>query len=407
MRFYPLVLISLISIHSSYATNTQSLDNQLQHIINHYLTNEGKKEGVTGIAATISYPNHQGIMNKTFVTGVIGYPPYNKEPVTKNNLFEIGSITKSFTSVMILQLQAEGLLKIDDKIGKWLPQYPNWKDVTIKQLLNMTSGIPSYSRNKEFQNLIYKNIRAELTDEQLLKYANPDKPVTPGKTFDYSNTNYILAGLIIEAITHHSFADELQSRILDPFKLKNTYYVAGLNWKRTREKVMPRMVHGYYYDDESKKMIDVTDSNLSWGGPAGALISDTQEVATWVQVLYHGLAIPELHREKALKELESVVSETGQPIDTVSKENPRGFGLGVGYLYDKDLGRFWVYEGSGMGYRTMYLWKACNNVSVVAALNNKAGEANSKLHGGDHIQKLLLTIYKKVIDTYPTFRCHD
>ncbi len=346
--------------------------------------------------------------NETFVTGVIGYPPYDKQPVTTTNLFEIGSITKSFTSVIILQLAAEGLLDLNDKIGRWLPQYPHWKNVTIKQLLNMTSDIPSYSRNEKFQQIIYKNIRAEFTDEQLLKFADPNQSLSGKHTFDYSNSNYILAGLIIEKITKDTFANVLQKRILNPYKLTHTYYPAGRNWKIVREKVMPSMVHGYYYDnDGTKKMVDVTDSNLTWGGPAGAMISDTQDVATWVQILYHGLAIPKPYRAKALDELKSVVSATGQAIRTVSKHDPRGFGLGVGYIYDKEMGRFWVYEGSGMGYRMMYLWRACNNISVVAALNNKAGEAHSTSNGGDHIQDLLMTMYKHVVAAYPKYNCKD
>lgn len=86
---------------------------------------------------------------QTVVHGTMGYPPLS-QPVTPNNLFDIGSITKSFTSLLLLQLQTENKLTLDDRLGKWLPQYPNWKEVTLRQLLNMTSGIPNYSEDKEF-----------------------------------------------------------------------------------------------------------------------------------------------------------------------------------------------------------------------------------------------------------------
>jgi D-alanyl-D-alanine carboxypeptidase len=274
----------------------------------------------------------------------------------------------------------------------------------------MTSGIPSYTRNTAFQKLVYENIRTELTDKQLLQYAHPEKPIPQGTTgFDYSNTNYTLAGLIIEAITKHSFADELQKRLLDsPDNLNNTFYVAGSNWKATRAKIMPRMVHGYYYNDDTKKMVDATDSNLSWAGPAGGMVSDTQDIADWVNILYHGLAIPADKRTKSLQELETLVSmKTGKPITTVSKDDPKGFGLGIGSFYEKKDGRFWLYEGSGMGFRMMYIWKACNNVSVVAALNNKGGEGDTTVNGGDHIEELVVNMYDKIIAAHPDLKCKD
>lgn len=410
MRNIICLLISVSClITTSYAVEKNSLNDQLQLTIEKYLANQGKAEGVTGIAASVLYPqdktSHQPVV-KTYVTGKVGYPPYNK-PVTLDNLFEIGSITKSFAAMLILQLQAEGKLSLDDKIGRWLPQYPNWKDVTIRQLLNMTSGIPSYSFNPEFLKIIYGNIRAELTEKEILSYANPNKPLShQGTKFEYSNTNYILAGMIVEAVTQHSFADELQTRLLNsPCALKNTYYVAGAKWKTIRNTIMPRMVHGYYYDDAKKKMIDVTDSNLTWAGPAGAMVADTQDMITWVQVLYHGLAVDEKARKQTLADLESVVSmKTGQSIATVTKDNPRGFGLGVGYLYEAKEGRFWVYKGSGMGYRMMYLWRPCNNVTIVAALNNKGG---GKRHGGDHIENLIINMYKQIMNAYPEYNCKD
>lgn len=382
---------------------------QLQAALNNYLANEGKQEGVTGIAATVSYASKNVPVKKSFVAGVRGFPPYNRQPVTRDNLFEIGSITKSFAAVLILQLEAEGRLTLEDKIGKWFPEYPNWKNVTVRQLLNMTSGIPSYSKNPEFQKVIYGDIRKDFTDRQLLQYADPGKPIKHGENlFDYSNSNYTLAGMIVEKVTGHPFAEELQKRLLDaPVKLRNTYYVAGSGWKAVRAKIMPRMVHGYYYDDDSKKMVDTTDSNLSWAGPAGGMVSTTQDIADWVQVLYHGMSIPADYRQKALEQLESVVSmQTGKPIATVTKDDPKGFGLGVGYFYNDRDGRFWVYEGSGMGYRMMYLWRPCNNVTVIAALNSKGGEGGASQQG-DHIQQLIVDMYDKIIAASPELACRN
>lgn len=403
-----ILLFSFASINS-YADKFDTLEKQVQSAIDHYLQHQGKQEGITGLAVTIAYPNKDKLIKKTFVAGTRGYPPYNHEPVTPHELFESGSITKSFASAIILQLEAEGLLTINDKIGKWFPEYPNWKDVTIKQLLNMTSGIPSYTKNEKFIKLIYSNIRAQLTDKELLEFAKPNKPIVHKKEkFDYSNTNYILAGLIIEKVTKHSFAEELQKRLLDPFQLSNTYYVAGIDWKAIRKEIMARMVHGYYYDDKTKKMVDVTNSNLTWAGPAGAIVSNTQDMATWVHVLYHGFFVPAEARKKALHELENLVSmHSGQPISTVTQSDSKGFGLGVGAYYNDEEGRFWVYEGSGMGFRMMYFWRPCNDIVVVAALNNKAGEGDKNSKQGNHIIDLIESVYKNIIDTNPGLNCKN
>lgn len=406
---YMSILIFSFASINSYADKSGPLGQQVQSTADHYLQYQGKQEGVTGLAITITYPNKDKLIKKTFVAGVRGYPPYNHEPVTPHELFEIGSITKSFASAIILQLEAEGLLSIHDKIGKWFPEYPNWKDVTIKQLLTMTSGIPSYTKNEKFLKLIYSNIRAELTDKELLAFAKSNKPIVHKKEkFDYSNTNYILAALIIEKVTKHSFAEKLQKRLLDPFQLSNTYYVAGTDWKAIRKEIMPRMVHGYYFDDKTKKMVDVTNSNLTWAGAAGAIVSDTQDIATWVHILYHGLFVPAEARKKALHELETLVSmNSGHPISSVSKSDPKGFGLGVGSYYSEEEGRFWVYEGSGMGFRMMYFWRPCNDVVVVAALNNKAGEGDKNSKQGNHIIDLVESVYKNIIDINSGLNCKN
>ncbi|VVC75441.1 D-alanyl-D-alanine carboxypeptidase [Aquicella siphonis] len=275
----------------------------------------------------------------------------------------------------------------------------------------MTSGIPSYTRDPVFSEKLENDIRAEWTDEELVSYAHPDEPIESGQNkFDYSNTNYILAGMIIEKITNDSLANQLHKRILDnsSYSLKNTYYVAGKNWKAIQDSIMPRMVHGYFYDHETKKLLDTTANNLSWGAAAGAMISNTTDIIHWVQALYHGKIFPDKYKDRELKNLKSVVSmKTGRSIATVTPQDPNGFGLGVGSLYKDPGGQFWYYEGSGLGYRTAYIWKSCNNVTVAAALNSKGGEGNPNAPEGDHILELMFKIYDEIITAYPRYNCDD
>lgn len=405
MNKLSLVMFFLLAGNATYA-QPKTLHDDIQSIVNSYLAKEGKQEHVSGISLSISYPDQKNMKTETFYAGTSTHKIPAK-PVTKTTLFDTGSITKSYTSAIILQLESEGHLDINDPVGKWLPQYTMWKDVKIKQLLNMTSGIPNYSDNDAFNDYQEKNLLGEYTDEFLLSFAHPDKAITPGKKYEYSNSNYILAGMIIEAITKQNFADVLQERILGPLHLNDTFYAAGPNWKYVNKITFPRKAHGYYFDYNKRKLLDLTRVNLSWGGAAGAIVSTTADQLKWVDALYHGTIFPKKDRAKLLHELTSVVSmKTGQPIDTVNENDSYGFGLGVGYAYEKNQ-RFWYYEGSTLGYRMLYTWKQCNNVTVMAALNSKGGEGDADSPISDKISKLVSESYAKVIELHPNLNCND
>lgn len=388
------------------------LTNQLQKVVDEYYTTHKDKEKFTAIAASVLIPMDKHVDAhdiKTFVAGTIGYPPLNQK-ITPSNLFDIGSITKSYTALLLLQLQTEGKVSLDDPLGKWLPQYPQWNNVTLRHLLTMTSGIPNYSNDPVFLKKLEANLSNEWTNAELLTYAHPEKPIKMNKNnlFEYSNSNYILAALVIEKVTQDTFENQLNQRILSQKSyFNNTFYPAGPDGQKVKGLIINRQVHGYYYDPKTKKNKDTIDNNLSWAGAAGALVADTEDVARWVQVLYHGLLIKPTYRESALAELETIVSmKTGQTIPTVTAEDPAGFGLGVGYYYDKESKeRFWVYKGSTLGFRVMYFWQPCNDVTTVVALNSKAGEGDPTSQLGDDIIAPNLKLYQTIVAQYPDLRC--
>ncbi|KTD40983.1 serine hydrolase domain-containing protein [Legionella parisiensis] len=408
------VLSSFMASPILYAGSETSsaLTNQLQQEINAYYNKYSKKEKFTAIAASVFIPQNQ--MNykkeiKTVVFGTMGYPPIS-QPITSNNLFDIGSITKSFTALILLQLQTEDKLTLDDPLGKWLPQYPNWKNVTLRRLLNMTSGIPNYSEDDEFSKEMESHLDKIWTNEELLKYAHPEKPLKKkkGNLFEYSNSNYILAALVIEKITNDTFENQLKLRIINSKNgLNDSFYLAGSDGPSVGKAIEERRVHGYLYDEKKNKLIDTLTNDLSWGGAAGAIVATPEDVVRWVQLLYHGTLIKPIFRERILAELESVVSmKTGKPIPHVNEDDPYGFGLGVGAFYDKDLKQsFWFYKGSTLGFRVMYFWQPCNNVTTVVALNSKGGEGNPDSKLGDEIIEANQNLYKVILKSYPELQC--
>ncbi|MCE0724128.1 serine hydrolase domain-containing protein [Legionella resiliens] len=413
-RFLGFALSAFLASPILYAgfDTSSELTNQLQKEIDSYYKKYSKKEKFTAIAASVLIPQNQGNYKKeikTVVHGTMGYPPLS-QLITSNNLFDIGSITKSFTALILLQLQTEDKLTLDDRLGKWLPQYPNWKNITLRQLLNMTSGIPNYSEDDEFSKEMESNLDKVWTDEELLKYAHPEKPLKKkkGNLFEYSNSNYILAALVIEKVTNDTFANQLKLRIINSKNgLNNSFYLAGPDGQSVGKAIENRRVHGYLYDEKKNKLIDTLTNDLSWGAAAGAIVATPEDVVHWVQLLYRGTLIKPIFREQILAELESVVSmKTGQPIPKVTEDDPYGFGLGVGYLYDNDLKQsFWVYKGSTLGFRVMYFWQPCNNVTTVVALNSKGGEGNPNSKLGDEIMEANRNLYKVILKNYPELQC--
>src|SRR6202042_566515 len=124
--------------------------------------------------------------------------------------------SKSFAAAVILQLEAAGKLSIDDTLGKWLPQYPAWKDVTIRRLLNMTSGIPNYSETEAMSRIWVNDPTRDLTAENLIELVNPigKDNLSQNSGYHYSNTNYILAGMVAAKAAGQSYRDLVHETII-------------------------------------------------------------------------------------------------------------------------------------------------------------------------------------------------
>lgn len=208
------------------------------------------------------------------------------QPVTPGTVFEVGSVTKSFTAALILSLVRDGLLNLDDSASKWLPgQTGLVQGATIRQLLQHTSGIADYARHPGFLPAIRASMAGPWTPTDNLRFVG-EPTGTPGTEWRYSNTNYVLLGLIAAAAGKKPFADLLRERISKPLTLQHIF-VAG------EDQITDLKAHSYLDFNGDGKADDlsafVPDPATTRGaGGAGAVIGTALDVAVFARAYYTG-----------------------------------------------------------------------------------------------------------------------
>ena len=341
------------------------LRSELRADLEAYLQARATAEHASAAGLSVSLPDRSSSIDVSAGTRTFG----GAEPVRPSSVWQIGSNTKAMTSVLLLQLEAEDRLSIDDTLGRWLPQYPQWGDVTIRRLLNMTSGIPTYDGQPAFWVDYVADPQTNFSTERLVGYT-VGAPATSG--YSYSNTNYVLAEMIIERVTGESYRHELQERILEPLCLRDMFYRAHLY----PNSVTSREPAGYFVDERVPELSeivgrDVSRDTLSWGRGAGGVIGTTSDMTRWERALYTGRLLPPEQQD----ELTSLVSTTtGQPIEQTSLADPSGFGLGVAQVTAEQLGTFWVYEGGTLGFRTLHVYLPESGLIMAMGLNSQPAD---------------------------------
>jgi D-alanyl-D-alanine carboxypeptidase len=353
------------------------LARQLRGDLRSYLKAHASDERISAAGLTVRLPG----TGRTIDLGVGTMRIGGGRPVRSTDVWQIGSNTKAFTAVMLLQLEAEHRLCMTDTLGRWLPQYRRWRGVTIERLLHMTSGIPSYDHTLAFDRAFTKHPHSNFTRKQLVAFAKTGKP-THG--WSYSNTNYILGELIIEKVTHDSYQHQLTARIIRPLHLHSLYYRPD----RYPKAVTRREPAGYFFDRQEgpgfSRLLgrDVSRTTLSWTRGAGGIISTTHDMTVWEHALYHGRLLPRQQQ----RELQSLVSlKTGKPIKDTTPDDPRGFGLGVAQSIAPKLGRVWSFAGETFAFRSLHFYLPKSGLIFAMALNSDPTV--------DHMPDLALTVY--------------
>lgn len=200
-----------------------------------------------------------------------------KTPIYGTTKFRIGSVTKQFTAASILLLNEDGKLNVNDPFCNYMDACPEaWKPVTIHQLATMTSGIPSFTDLPSFGELRKKDMRPA---ESIALVSKKPLNAKPGEVFEYSNTNYIILGMIIEKVSGKTYEQFLNERIFQPLKLKNTGYDHG------KERLKLSAL-GYTIKDE--KVVPAEVASMMVPFSAGALYSTTHDLFAWQTALHSG-----------------------------------------------------------------------------------------------------------------------
>jgi len=268
--------------------------------------------------------------------------------------FRIGSITKTFVATAVLQLVGEGRLELDEPVARRLPGLlANGDQITVRQLLNHTSGLPDYTADPELFAGIADNRVWEPRELVALAEKQPQL-FESGSAWAYSNTNYIVAGMLVEALTGRPLARELDRRIFAPLRLRHTSFPA------TTARLSGYHAHGYtsteFIPTADGQPLDVTGYNPSHAWAAGAIVSNAADLSTFYSALMGG----KLLSPTMLREMQQTVAE--DPTDP----NSFRYGLGLERVSDA-CGAKWGHRGAIFGYQGLAYWNARSGRTVVIA----------------------------------------
>ena len=250
--------------------------------------------------------------------------------------FQMGSTTKTVTATVALQLVGEGVLSLDDTVERWLPgAVPNGSAITLRMLLQHTSGLFDYASDDAFGLSLFADPMARHGAQDLLAVALTHDPTfAPGEGWAYSNIGFVVVGMMLEAATGQSVADLITERVITPLGLEHTYWGADGQFRDSH-------LHGYYRTQPgSTDYVDVSSFPLSWADAAGALISTTDDLGAFERALQSGALLEPAE-----------LAEMRTTVDIPDTGGQYAYGLGLMRITTPD-GYVWGHTGGTLGYLT-------------------------------------------------------
>ena len=348
-----LILILLLWTLSCYNKDTSQPEITLGEKLDYAMKSPFEENESVGVSAAVLVPD------KNIWTGVMGIS-HEGTPITSDMLFCMASVTKTFISALVLQLEEEGKLTIEDPLHKWLQTY-TYVDgsITIRQLLNHTSGIFDYYRHPDRETLLLADLNKIWNPEEIITTLLKEPYCSPGTEMNYSNTNYILLGMIIKEATDSNISTELRNRFFNPIGLNNTFM-------DIEENIVGEIAHPWFdiNNDDMLEDIDyvsrVAYNSMEW--TAGALYSTPHDLVKWSDALIGGEILSQESMEKML---------TFYP-DYRPGQGNAGYGLGISnYKINLTCGtEGYGHGGEVIGYRTLMVYLTKYDVSITVMVND-------------------------------------
>ena len=322
----------------------QNLDEQIKV----YLNEQGFDNESPGLSLLVAKDG------KTIYKVGLGMADLENNIKTKSNhVFEIGSITKQFTSVSILMLEEQGKLSVNDEITKYIEDYPTQgKTITIHHLLNHTSGIKSYTNMANFMT----HARTDMTPTELIdKFKNEPMEFDPGTQFNYNNSGYILLGHIIEVVSGQSYAEFIKANIFDKLDMTSSYY-------GSMTQLIPNRARGYSDSGSGYKNANYLSLTLPYA--AGSIMSTTEDLLKWQNAISANTLISKSSLEKATN---------GSKLNN-DEDIPYGYGWNKGNMRGS---RTYEHNGGIFGYSTNGIFLPEENMYIIGLTNCDCGNVGA------------------------------
>ena len=303
--------------------------------------------GSPGVIALVSSPQGTWIgTSGTTGEGLDAVP-------TPTDHTRVGSLTKTMTATVIQQLSEEGELDLSDPIGMYVPGMPNGDTATIQQLAEMTSGIAPYTTSDAFQQQLFADPLKVWTPEELVAFEQGQPAeFAPGEGWQYSNTNYVLLGMVIEQVTGQSIADVFQERLFGPLGMTDTSFPGSSNAIAD-----PHLRGVTEQGQDAGTTADATDWNPSEAYTAGEVISTRDDLEIWANALFTGEGILKPETQQMRRDS---INHTIPPNTATA-----GYGFGIG-----DMGGWWRHDGQIPGYTTAVMHNYDFDTTIIVLVNS-------------------------------------
>ncbi|MGW6660105.1 serine hydrolase domain-containing protein [Rhodococcus sp. NPDC055024] len=270
-----------------------------------------------------------------------------KAPMETDFYHRIGSVTKTFTVTALLQLVDEGKIGLDDPISEYVDGVTEGDAISLRQLAGMRSGLVDYTTSEQFVMEYLSDPRRAFTPEELVGYIK-DLPLQlrPGTTVDYSNTNTVLLGMVIEKVSGSRLSEVIDTKISTPLGMEHT------SFPTTNAFPTPH-AQGYTNQTLDESVTAATDWNPSWGGAAGAMISSLDDMRIWVPALAKGDLLTDDTQKQRL-----------QTVNLSEGDDSSGYGLGL-----FNSGGWIGHNGSLPGYKTVSVYLPEKDTTLVVFIN--------------------------------------